>query len=633
MEQAAEHGAALTVAAALAAGMVAQSLARHLRLPGIVLLLGTGVILGPDFLGVVHADALGDGLHMLVGFAVAVILFEGGMNLGLKRLRRQARVIQRLVTVGALVTAVGGSLAAHFLLHWDWSLAIPFGALVVVTGPTVITPLLRRIKVERAVETVLEAEGVLIDAIGAVLAVITLEVVISNPSGSTIAGGALDLITHIGFGLICGLVGGALIALLLRYRKVVPDGMENVFTLSLVLVLFQVTNTLSNESGIMAVTAAGVVVGNIETRVHRELLEFKEQLTVMLIGLLFVLLAADVRIDEIRALGLPGLLTLAALMFVVRPLNVLASTFGSGLNVRQKIFLCCLAPRGVVAAAIASLFAQTLDDEGIPGGAELRAMVFVVIAGTVIVQGLSGGLVARLLKLRRPTSRGYAIFGANELALAVGKQLAGQGQEVVFIDNNPSACTAASDAGFRVVFGNVLEERTLLRAQLEDRAACIGLSTNDEINLVFARTAADDFRVERIDIALRRDRMSVTRELLEEVGAGVLFGCPRDLDLWVVRTRRGLIQLGNWQLQRDLLREGDADAVQDPFRGWENFVLPLVIQRGKNCFPVSSRRPIRKGDTVCCALFSEQLETARERLEENGWIPVDEHGNPIPPES
>ena len=260
-------------------------------------------------------------------------------------------------------------------------------------------------------------------------------------------------------------------------------------------------------------------------------------------------------------------------------------------------------------------------------------MVFMVIGGTVLVQGLSGGLVARLLGLQRPGNRGYAILGANELGHALGRLLRDCGEEVMFLDGNPRACHAVEQDGFKVVYGNVMLERTLFRARVEDRAACIGLSTNDEINLVFARTAADDFRVERIDIALRRDRMSVTRELLEEVGAGVLFGCPRDLDLWVVRTRRGLTQIENWQLQRDLLRAGGADAVQDPFRGWENFVLPLVIQRGKNCFPVSSRRPIRKGDTVCCVLFAEQLGTARERLEENGWIPVNEHGNPIPPES
>jgi NhaP-type Na+/H+ or K+/H+ antiporter len=287
--------AALTISLALAAGMVAQSLARHLRVPGIVLLLIAGVSLGPDGFGVVDPEALGSALQILVGFAVAVILFEGGMNLGLKRLRREAGVIRRLITVGALVTAVGGTLLARFVLEWDWRLAVLFGSLVVVTGPTVITPLLRRFKVTRKVETVLEAEGVLIDAVGAVLAVVTLEVVLSF-STESLAEGAVQLVSRLGFGFVLGCVAGLVIALLLRYKKVVPEGFENVLTLSLVLALFQISNAIMPESGIMTVTAAGIVVGNIRTRALRDLMEFKEQLTLMFIGLLFVLLTAFVRV-------------------------------------------------------------------------------------------------------------------------------------------------------------------------------------------------------------------------------------------------------------------------------------------------------------------------------------------------
>jgi NhaP-type Na+/H+ or K+/H+ antiporter len=206
---------ALTVALALGTGILAQTLARHLRVPGIVLLLAAGVLLGPDLLDIIQPATLGHALHILVGFAVAVILFEGGMNLKLRRLRREARSIRRLITLGALVTAIGGAIAARFILHWEWTPAILFGTLVIVTGPTVITPLLRRIKVHRRVATVLEAEGVLIDAVGAILAVVALEVAIS-PSGSALTFAAWDIVLRLGCGTLLGATGGGLIALLLE---------------------------------------------------------------------------------------------------------------------------------------------------------------------------------------------------------------------------------------------------------------------------------------------------------------------------------------------------------------------------------------------------------------------------------
>ncbi|HEX2223020.1 MAG TPA: cation:proton antiporter, partial [Thermoanaerobaculia bacterium] len=330
MQGAAFQSPALTIALALAAGMIAQVLARHLRIPGIVLLLASGVLLGPDGLGVVRPGTLGHSLHDLVGFAVAVILFDGGMNLNLGRLRREARSIRQLVTAGAVVTAAGGALAARWILGWDWTLAVLFGTLVIVTGPTVITPLLRRIKVKERVATVLEAEGVLGDAVGAIIAVVTLEVVLS-PAGPSLATGAWDLASRLGFGALLGAVAGLVLAALLRFQRLIPDGLESVFTLAAVVALFQGSNALMAESGILSVIMAGLVVGNARAHVVNELREFKEQLTILLVGLLFVLLAADIRLAEVYALGWPGLFTVLALMLLVRPANVLVGTFGSEL--------------------------------------------------------------------------------------------------------------------------------------------------------------------------------------------------------------------------------------------------------------------------------------------------------------
>lgn len=616
------HGpdaAAVSVALALSAGMVAQTLARHLKLPGIVLLLGAGVLLGPDLAGLVQPASLGPALPILVGFAVAVILFEGGMSLDLRRLRRQAAVIRRLLTVGALVTATGAALAARLIMGWDWRLSLLFGTLVIVTGPTVVTPLLRRIKVHHRVETVLEAEGVLIDAIGAVIAVVALEVAISL-SGETLAAGLLDTVVRIGAGTVFGALGGLLIVALLRFERIAPD-LENVFTLALVLALYELSHFFLPESGIVSVVVAGMVVGSFETKTQRQLMEFKEQLTVMLIGMLFVLLAASVRLAEVRALGWPGVATVAALMLVVRPLNVALSTVGSELSWRERGFIAWLAPRGIVAAAVASLFAQVLTDQGIAGGDQLRALVFMVIATTVLVQGLSGGLVAQLLGLRRATNRGYAVLGANEVGRALGRLLREAGEEVVFLDSNPHACRVVEQDGFKVVFGNVLEERTMARARLDERAAVIAVTTNQEANLLFAQQAIEEFRVGRAYVALGRGGAAMGESLLTKAGAVVLFGGPRDLELWSLRLRRELARIERWRLDpkpEETQSEGQGAAkaaLQTP----ENLLLPLVVTRGSRTFPANAADGVRKGDRVRFAVFNEGREQAQDWLHERGW--------------
>lgn len=631
---------ALTVTLALAAGILAQSIAQHLRIPGIVVLLAAGVLLGPDVAGIIRPEVLGDGLDMIVGLAVAVVLFEGGLSLDLRELRREARTIRRLISVGAIVTATGGALAAGLFMGWDWRVALLFGTLVIVTGPTVITPLLRRIRVSRHLRTILEAEGVLIDPVGAIIAVVALEVVVAT--GTTEAAeGLLGLPTRFGAGGGLGLVGGSLIGFLLRYERVVPEGLENVFTLALVLALFEVSEAILPESGILTVAVAGIVVANMETRVQRELKEFKEQLTVLLVGLLFVLLAADVRLSEVVDLGWPAVATVLALMLLVRPLNVAVSTAGSELGLRDKLFLAWLAPRGIVAAAIASLFARSLEAHGMDGGSELLATVFLVIAATVVLQGATAGLVASVLGVRRPENRGFILVGANAVGRALARALGEEGEEVVVIDTNASEAQAAEQEGLRVVYGNANEDRTLLQADIEARRGFVAITPNEGVNLLLAAKARQRYRVPRAYAALLHRRLGVQDDQVREVGASILFGVPLDMEQWAHEFLQGAAIVEPWRYApenggRRRSREpdpgeesgsvGEDRLTGKPIEAWslpgDPPILPMVLARGRRVFPVDDTSDPRPGDRIHFAWLRARDEEARGWLSQAGWEPA-----------
>ena len=602
---------ALTLAFAMAFGMIAQVLARHLRIPGIVLLLGTGLLLGPDALGIVHPSSLGDALPFIVGFAVAVILFEGGMNLRINRIRREGKTIRQLITTGALVTALGGTVTAKIFLGWDWRISLLFGVIVIVTGPTVITPLLRRLKLRRSVSTVLEAEGVLLDAIGAVIAVVALEIALS-PSGLSFLTGLFHIITRLIVGSAIGAAGGFLLAFLLRFRSLVPEGLENVFTLSLVFALFQGANSISPESGIVAVTAAGLVVGNMKTHIHRELREFEEQMTVLLIGMLFILLAADVRLIEVTELGWGGIITVTILVCVLRPLNVYIGTMGSNLNLRQKALLSWIAPRGIVAAAVASLFALELEKHGIDGS-QLRAMVFSLIAVTVLISGLTGGIAAQFLGLKRPENVGWVILSANNLSRSLAKVLIEAGEEVICIDQNPQACRLAEEDGIKVIYGNGLDEKTLLRAEIDTRLGAMGLSSNEEVNLLFGTKAKEIGKLSVILVGIKSMAEGITSEMVKEIGGRIPFGRQCDIEQWAGWIQRGITSINRYSLTSPASNNNFQD-------GTEGIILPLVLHRKSKSQPIDDTTEIKAGDEVTMIVNNQREKEALEWLSSQGWI-------------
>ncbi len=613
------------IALALGCGVLSQIAAAYLRIPSIVVLFSVGLALGPEALGWIEPAALGDGLFAIVSLSVAVILFEGALNLNIAQLRREGGVIRSLVTTGALITWIGAAVAVRWILDWPWALSLLFGAIVIVTGPTVIGPLLRTLRVRPTIATVLEAEGVLIDPIGAILAALTLEFVLA-PSADSLTASVLGLLPRLAFGTAAGAAAGWLVAVVLRRRRLEAEGLESLFVLGAVLVLFTLCNAALSESGILAVVAAGVALANLPVHLPPGLREFKGTLTEGLIGLLFVLLAADVGVSEMVALGVGGLLSVAALILIVRPLEVSASTWGSGLTVPERAFVAWLAPRGIVAAAVASFAAASLETHGQPGGAELRALVFLTIAITVVVLGGLGPLVSRLLGVRAPDRDATLILGAEELGRALAEELRAGGRNVVFLDSNPEHCRIAQEQGFTVVFGNALEERTLARARPEQALAVVGVTANETVNSLFVREARGHFSVPEAYVALEGGQAGVPRQLLERERIHALFDGGKDIERWNVRFRHRLAEVERfrWEAPPEAAAAEDGATVVPAV---DELFLMLTVDRDGRVELMHDQLAPREGDVAAIALHTERREEALEALAALGW-----HREEAPPE-
>ncbi|MGB3402442.1 MAG: cation:proton antiporter [Microcoleaceae cyanobacterium] len=477
-------------------GISAQVLADYFKVPAIVFLLLLGILAGNDILGLVHPSLLGDGLEVIVSLCVALILFEGGLNLELREIGQVSGSIRNLVTIGILITLIGGGMAAHWLSEFPWPIAFLYASLVVVTGPTVVGPLLKQVSVDRRVAALLEGEGVLIDPVGAILAVLVLNVVQSGTPDPV----ALfqQLIIRLGTGLIVGVLGGVLLGWSLKSASFLSEDLKNLVALAAVWGLYDISEVVISESGLMTAVVTGIVVRFVGLPEMRQLLRFKSQLTMLSVSVLFILLAADLSLQSIVALGWGSLLTVIVLMLVVRPLNVWLCTLNSSLNWRQKLFISWIGPRGIVSASVSSLFAIILTQRGINGGDSIKALVFLTIIMTVVVQGLTARWVANGLGITSSAAKGAVIVGSNPMSRLIGRLFQERGESVVIIDTDAEACELAKQEGLRVYQSSALDTNVLEEAGLESVGTFLAMTKNAEVNLVLAQRAAEEFRPPRV---------------------------------------------------------------------------------------------------------------------------------------
>lgn len=478
----------VVVAGVLAMGAVAQWLGWRLRVPAIIFLLILGLAAGP-LTGSLQPDhTFGDLLFPTVSMAVAVILFEGSLGLSLTSLRSSGQTLWRLLTIGALTTLVLTVLAARHILDVPWDLSVLLASVLVVTGPTVIGPIVRSLGLHGKVGRILEAEGTLIDPIGAVLAVLVFQAAFITEGGArTIAAGVV--LTFAVGGLI-GLIAGLLLMFILS-RYVIPDELHNVVTLAIVICTFAVSNHFRAESGLVTVTVMGITLATQKRVAVTHVLEFNETLRILFISGLFILLAARVDADTLRSIEWRNIAFMAVLVVLVRPLSVYLSTIGSSLGKRERVFLAATAPRGIVAASVASVFSLQLADIGVENSQILLSATLTVILATVMLSGLGSRWLATKLRLVHERKNVFVMLGANNVSRTIGNALEAHGASVTLIDLDVDKLASARLRGLTTYQGSVFSLDTWRAVDFSQGTNFAALTSKDELNTLAASRAAE----------------------------------------------------------------------------------------------------------------------------------------------
>ena len=482
----------LELASIAVIGIGSQWLAWKFRFPSILFFLVFGFIAGP-LLRFIHPDGLlGELLFPIVSISVALILFEGGLTLRIGELKDVGRVVITLILLGAIITWIISSAAAYFILNLDIRISILLGAILVVTGPTVIGPLLSHIRPLKRVGRILKWEGILIDPIGAILAVLVFEAIIA---GEISAAGTVVFIGILKTIVIGGVIGFGMAQLLifLLRKFLIPDFLQESVAFVMVIAAFVVSNTIQSESGLLTVTLMGLFMDNQKLVSIKHIIEFKENLRVIIISSIFILLAARLEISDFQNINLSTIAFLGVLIFVARPVSVFLSTIGSKLNFRERTFISWMAPRGIVAAAVSSVFAFKLSESGIPGSEVLVPITFLVIVVTVTVYGITSYPVAKLLKVVQSKPQGILFVGAHSWARSIAKSIKDRGINVMMVDTNRSNIKNARLEGLPAYLGTILSEHISDELDLDGIGRLLALTPNDEANSLASLHLSDAF--------------------------------------------------------------------------------------------------------------------------------------------
>ena len=487
----------LELAGIVILGILAQWVAWRFKIPAILPLILVGLLVGPIAAEFLSEDGKkwiepiwngetglfpGDSLYYFVSLAISIILFEGGLTLKRNEVKNVGPVITKLITVGAVITFFGAGVSAHFLFGLSWELSFLFSGLIIVTGPTVITPILRNIPLKKDLSAVLKWEGILIDPIGALVAVLVFEFIsVEGDSGFTKTA-FMEFGKIVLFGTTFGFTFAHGLAFAIN-KKFIPHYLLNVVSLSVVLLVFVESEIFAHESGLLAVVVMGMVLGNGKLENLKELLYFKESLSVLLISILFILLAANINIEDSYLLyNWETIALFLVVVLIIRPLAVFASAQGSNLKLNERLFVSWVGPRGIVAAGIASLFGSKLMKQGVEGAEYITPLVFMIVLGTVLLNATTARFFAKIVGVFLTKSDGILIVGASKVSRLLAQYLDNNGRNVVVIDSNQTNIEKAREMGLEAISTDIYTNTLNDNIELNDVGYLMALTGSSDIN-------------------------------------------------------------------------------------------------------------------------------------------------------
>lgn len=610
-----EHDPVLAILATLIfvilIGTAAQILADRLRIPATGPLLFAGLVFGEAGFALVKPDVLGDVLRVVVKASVAVVVFEGGLLLDVRELRHASRAVIGLVSVGLIITMILAGILARFLFGWTWELSFLFGAIVSVTGPTVITPILQRVRVNRRVKLTLESESIIADPLGVILAALVFTAIVS-PRGlnAAIPTGLKTIFA----GILIGLITALIVWVLSDRFRLLPSKFTRVGILGAALASYTVAELFAHEAGVMAAAVAGITVGSLDIPHKEQVEDFKGDLASLAISAVFILLAAGLEIGEITALGWRGLLLVVFLMLVVRPIRVFLSTYGSELRTNEKWFISFLGPRGIVAASVATFFALELTDMGVAGANEFVALVFAVILATVAVQGTAAGRMAKFFKVM---PQHIIIVGADETARITAEKLIDSGETVSMIDTDPKNCFAAKEIrGASILCADATRQDVLKKAGVAEAKCVIVATSSDKVNILVCQTLRADFTAKRL-VA----RVNSTANLAAFEQAGIEVMSPPEATATILENivlRPSLFNflssgMGEERMKEILVGPKIQDGASLSSLDLGKCVV-VAVRRGTDLITPRGATQIRRGDVLTILGEEADLEKALDKL-------------------
>jgi len=523
-----EHPTTVFVIAVLVA-VACQMASAKMKFPPIFLWLLAGMALGPYGMHVLHAEQVGPALHTLIELGLAVILFEGGLNLNMKSLKEYGWVVGRLLVYGPLLTIIIGGATAQLLTGISWPLALLFGALIAVGGPTVITPIIRQVRLDREVSHILSSEAMLVDAVGAILAIVMLQVVLTPDQGTWFT--IQEMVIKFSAGAAFGLAGGWLLSHALKSSLIEDIELRTVFTLAAVWGVFLLADGFSSQAGLLSVLVAGATMQRMDLPDIQRLRHFKGSLSILLISVLFVLLAANLNLAVVQVHLWKGLIVFAVLALIARPLSAWLAAIETELSPSQIWFLGGMAPRGVVAAGITSLFVLILSEAGHKEAEILLALVYIIIIASVFLYSFLASPLARWLGVTGRDERSVLIVGGGQMGAELGRVLASD-REVRFLDLNTEVVNNLKRANFQAVCGNALDPLYMEILHTEEVGAVLAMTGSSDHNLLIANLAKNNFHVNEIYVALQEGDESKHASMIRQLGAKRLFAKSYTFSYW-----------------------------------------------------------------------------------------------------